>query len=721
MKKIFYCFTLIFALFLTGCADAGKDQTVNSGDLVTLDASASTAEKGGEIKRYYWKQVKGVDVILSNKKSPQVTFTAPTVSKKTTLVFKLVTHEYVRQSFMLKSRDYVKVIVKPSTSEEDTIVPVITLNGAKEITLTSEDTYTELGATASDNKDGDITSFVVTKGSIDSSIEGNYTITYNVDDKAGNHAKEVTRTVIVKLPDDATPPVITLNGAEEITLTVGDSYTELGATATDDRDENISISINGTVNTSIADTYTIHYTAKDIAGNEAIALIRTIIVNTPQNHAPTAEDLETGTSKNTAIEINLNAYDADGDTLMYSLHIMPDHGTLSGELPNITYLPNDGYIGTDYFTFSVMDGYLAESAEVNVSITITDNDTGIHTLSGRVTDINGTAISGAQVTVAGTTVSTDNNGSYLLSNIMAEERVHVDVTHPEYLKNSRIVVVQTAHVTQNITLDKPKATLTFDSIEGTIVTQNDGAKVELPAGGYIDANNSIYVGQVLVKMSYYPITTQSGKATFPGTFEGIEGNTTFPIQSYGFMNVELTDPQGNALNLDGSSIAILTFPRDNTLDTIISSQETIPLWYYDKIQGYWVQEGEATSIGHYSTYVGTVSHFTGWSPLTKKIDYPTEVTVTGTFKNIRTDSTTTTDGKINVYTGDESTKVASSTIPSNGNFSITFNPISGITRYDIGTCRFQDGILIQPNQIEYSVVLEQFDGCGNGSEWGLHP
>ena len=84
-------------------------------------------------------------------------------------------------------------------------------------------------------------------------------------------------------------------------------------------------------------------------------------------------------------------------------------------------------------------GYLAESTEANVSITITDNTTGINTLSGRVTDINGTAISGAQVTVAGTTVSTDSNGSYSLSNVISAERVHVDVTHPEYLKNSRIV------------------------------------------------------------------------------------------------------------------------------------------------------------------------------------------------------------------------------------------------------------------------------------------
>ena len=357
MKNLFYSVVFAFALLLTGCADAGKDQTINASDLVTLDASASTPSFGGEIKKYRWKQVKGKSVVLSNRKSPQVNFTAPTVSKETTLEFRLVTKERVVRSFMFKSRDYVKVIVKPSTSEEDTIVPVITLNGAKEITLTTEDTYTELGATASDNEDGDITSLSYSPKVL-LIIQKKVTIPLLImlTIKQVIMQKKLHELLQSHFQTDTTPPVITLNGAEEMTLIVGDSYRELGATATDDRDGNISVDINGTVNTSIADTYTIFYTAKDIAGNKATALMRTIVVNAPQNHAPTAEDLETSTSKNTAIEINLSAYDPDGDTLMYSLHIMPDHGTLSGKLPNVTYLPNAGYVGTDYFTFSVMDG-----------------------------------------------------------------------------------------------------------------------------------------------------------------------------------------------------------------------------------------------------------------------------------------------------------------------------------------------------------------------------
>ena len=57
---------------------------------------------------------------------------------------------------------------------------------------------------------------------------------------------------------DTVKPVITLTGSATINLTVGDTYNELGATATDNIDGNItsSIVITGTVNTNTAGTYT---------------------------------------------------------------------------------------------------------------------------------------------------------------------------------------------------------------------------------------------------------------------------------------------------------------------------------------------------------------------------------------------------------------------------------------------------------------------------------
>ena len=238
-----------------------------------------------------------------------------------------------------------------------------------------------------------------------------------------------------------------------------------------------------------------------------------------------------------------------------------------------------------------------------------NNDTNVTgvSISGTIKDTNGTAIGGATVTIGTQTTTTDANGIYTVLNIEASARVSVDVTHADYLANSRIIEVNDTDITLDMRLGTAKATLTFSSENGATAS-HDGASVELPANGYVDSNGTPYTGNVTVNMSYYPITTQSGRDAFPGTFEGIDGNDTFPIQSYGFMNVELTDPQGNTLNLDGNSTATLTYPIDYSL----SYPTTIPLWYYDAVQGYWVQEGEAVRT-NYTHYVGTVTHFTSWN------------------------------------------------------------------------------------------------------------
>ena len=79
----------------------------------------------------------------------------------------------------------------------DTTVPAITLTGVSTVTIEVGATYTEQGATADDNYDGDITSSIVEVSTVDTSIVGTYTVTYNVSDSNGNAAVEVSRTVTV--------------------------------------------------------------------------------------------------------------------------------------------------------------------------------------------------------------------------------------------------------------------------------------------------------------------------------------------------------------------------------------------------------------------------------------------------------------------------------------------------------------------------------------------
>ena len=114
-------------------------------------------------------------------------------------------------------------------------------------------------------------------GIIDSS--GTFVVTYAVSDSAGN-STSVEITVFVSAAADTTNPVIKLTGSSSINLTVGDTFTDPGVTATDDVDGNItsSISISGSVDTSTAGTYTISYNVSDAAGNAATEVQRTVIV-----------------------------------------------------------------------------------------------------------------------------------------------------------------------------------------------------------------------------------------------------------------------------------------------------------------------------------------------------------------------------------------------------------------------------------------------------------
>lgn len=167
----------------------------------------------------------------------------------------------------------------------DTTKPVITLVGASPFDINVGDTYNDQGATATDNVDGNITANIVTVNPVDTNTAGTYIVTYNVSDAAGNAADEVTRTVNVAAVADTTPPVITLIGASVINLTVGDTYNELGATATDNIDGNLTsnIVITGSVNTAVAGTYSVFYNVSDAAGNAAQQVTRTIHVSEPSS------------------------------------------------------------------------------------------------------------------------------------------------------------------------------------------------------------------------------------------------------------------------------------------------------------------------------------------------------------------------------------------------------------------------------------------------------
>ncbi len=370
---------------------------------------------------------------------------------------------------ILTSTEIVENYIAVTGTVPDTTPPVINLAGANPMTLTQDDTYAEPGATATDNVDGDIS--VNISGTVNNGVVGSYTISYNVTDEAGNAATEVTRTVNVR---DTTPPVITLLGANPMTLTLGDSYAESGATATDNVDGDISVDISGTVNTNEVGIYTISYNVTDEAGNAATEVTRTVNVQdttppvitlsgtNPMTQALGDAYAEPGATATDNVDVDIivdisgtvNTNEVGSYTISYN--VTDEAGNAATEVTRTvnvrdTTPPVINLAGANPMTLTLGDAYAEPGAtatdnvdgdiSVNISGTVNTGVVGIYTISYNVTDEAGNAATEVMrtVTIQDRTVPviilTGSNpinltmgGTYLESGAIATDNVDGDIS-----------------------------------------------------------------------------------------------------------------------------------------------------------------------------------------------------------------------------------------------------------------------------------------------------
>jgi len=89
--------------------------------------------------------------------------------------------------------------------------------------------------------------------------------------------------------EDTEAPVITLNGNNPATIDVGTSYVDLGASVTDNKNNNLGITVDGDhIDTTVPGMHTIIYSATDQAGNTGTTT-RTVIVKDPYAQEETEE------------------------------------------------------------------------------------------------------------------------------------------------------------------------------------------------------------------------------------------------------------------------------------------------------------------------------------------------------------------------------------------------------------------------------------------------
>ncbi|MFL5350792.1 MAG: immunoglobulin-like domain-containing protein [Hyalangium sp.] len=152
-----------------------------------------------------------------------------------------------------------------SVTVQDSLPPTLTLLGLTDSTLECGSTYTDPGATASDQCAGNLTATITKSGTVDNKTPSAtpYKLHYVVSDNA-NHSVSADRKVTVQ---DTQPPTVTITGQTAVTVECGDGYTDQGATANDACVGALPAVATSTPNANATGNYSVTYTATDPYGN----------------------------------------------------------------------------------------------------------------------------------------------------------------------------------------------------------------------------------------------------------------------------------------------------------------------------------------------------------------------------------------------------------------------------------------------------------------------
>lgn len=164
------------------------------------------------------------------------------------------------------------------------------------------------------------------------------------------------------LLNNTTPPTISLNGTNPTKLVIGENYIEDGAVVSDDKDSNIDVIIEGTIDTSTIGTYELIYKAVDSGGNSAIKS-RIVEVVAEDKIAPTLYLLG-----GNPLTIKQNSiYNEEG---AYAIDNIDNTPTI-----NINGVVDTSTIGTYTLTYSAIDRFGNSSSLLRKVVVEPKNDT----------------------------------------------------------------------------------------------------------------------------------------------------------------------------------------------------------------------------------------------------------------------------------------------------------------------------------------------------------
>ncbi|WP_418513858.1 carboxypeptidase-like regulatory domain-containing protein [Corallibacter sp.] len=234
-------------------------------------------------------------------------------------------------------------------------------------------------------------------------------------------------------------------------------------------------------------------------------------------------------------------------------------------------------------------------------------------ITGRVFNESNQPLSGVLVSFGNETAFTDEKGVFSFVDATAYERLaYVKATRQGFVEASRSITPKEGVNLVEIMMLNMTPVASINSGEESTVVLTNGTSIIFD-GNFVNQQGASYTGQIDVFLKHLDPSNEDINKQMPGMLLGqTSSGAVRVLETYGMMAVELRGATGEELQLADGSTAQLTLPIVNGAT---NSPNTIPLWYFDEVNGYWKEEGEATRQGN--TYVGNVTHFSFWN-----WDYP---------------------------------------------------------------------------------------------------
>ena len=304
-----------------------------------------------------------------------------------------------------------KLYVTATYSNTDTTPPSISLIGSNPQTVELGTAYSELGATATDDTDGDISGNIsIDASAVDVNAIGEYSVTYNVSDAANNAAVEVIRTVLVKKPEptavDDTFDVIRNSTNNALDVLANDDFGFNGPNLTHPltfangaltnasvNGGSVSIGNNGTPNDLSDDVIiytppagyigedTITYVITDFEGLAKTGLVTVDVIN-DANQSYAVDDTINVNENSSVVAIDILSNDTIGQDGISAINLSNSNTSLNGGTLSINdkgtpektddevnYTPAQDFTGIDSFVYTLV-GNNGNTSSATVTINV---------------------------------------------------------------------------------------------------------------------------------------------------------------------------------------------------------------------------------------------------------------------------------------------------------------------------------------------------------------